>query len=533
MKFGRSNTRSAGALLAALIFKMSGSLAPAETYHVTDLGVIAGQTISHPGGINNQGQVAGYSGSHAARFTNGAVEDLGTIPGGSISTGVAINDLGQVVGDSQYSVNGGSIRHAALWSNGTVTDLGILPSWGNYSRGNGINKAGEVVGHSGGSLSTTNTHAFIWDAVRGMRDIGTLGGAYAKAFSINNSSVATGTSQALSGGFQAFIWDEAGGMRNIGTIAGNTSSGNFINDNGHVAGTSTINGFDNRQHAFLYDGTTMRDLGAIGNNDFLSDRSSGYGINIHDVVVGSTYRPYLGGSLYQVAFVYRDGQMLDLETLVDGPGADYHLSTATGINDAGQIAVDAIKRSTGQIHAVLLTPNPELLSAVSRKTHSAAGIFDVNLPLSGTPAVECRSDAGAYTLVFTFNNDIAGGNASVTEGVGTVTAGGASHAGKVMSVDLTGVADRQTITVTLTDVTDAFGQTLPPTDVRMSVLVGDINGNGLVNGSDVSQAKANIGAPITQANVRCDVVPNGSINSSDIGIVKAASGGGISSETDR
>ncbi|MEP7149472.1 MAG: VCBS repeat-containing protein, partial [Acidobacteriota bacterium] len=33
------------------------------------------------------------------------------------------------------------------------------------------------------------------------------------------------------------------------------------------------------------------------------------------------------------------------------------LYSATGINDAGQIAVDAIQRSTGEIHAVLLTPN--------------------------------------------------------------------------------------------------------------------------------------------------------------------------------
>ena len=110
----------------------------------------------------------------------------------STSTGWGINDLGDVTGDSEYSVNGGSIRHAAVFRNGTVTDLGFLPGWGNYARGNGINNSGEVVGHSGASLDTNVTRAFIWDAANGMRDLGTLGGGLAKAFSINDSSQVTG-----------------------------------------------------------------------------------------------------------------------------------------------------------------------------------------------------------------------------------------------------------------------------------------------------------------------------------------------------
>ncbi|MFN0280110.1 MAG: cohesin domain-containing protein [Pyrinomonadaceae bacterium] len=340
---------------------------PPPIYRLTDLGTIntnpqTGQTISHPGGINQPGQVTGYSYSgpniHAARFTNGLVEDLGTIPGGNISTGVAINDLGHVTGDSQYSENGGAIRHAALFSNGTATDLGTLPGWGNYSRGNGINNAGQVVGHSGIDLDTSNTHAFIWDAAGGMRDLGTLGGQYAKAFSINNSGVVTGDAQTSIPfhAHHAFIWDASGGMRDLGTIAGSYSTGAFINDNGHIAGTSSIAN-DNRHHAFLYDGTTMRDLGAIGNNDFLSDRSTGKGVNIHDHVVGSTYRPYTGGALTQIAFVYMNGQMYDLEALLDASGDGYRLYTATGINDAGQIAVDALRvGSPNQLRAVLLTP---------------------------------------------------------------------------------------------------------------------------------------------------------------------------------
>lgn len=345
-------------LVGAVGATFFAALAQAQlSYSLTDLGTLPGKSISHPTGINNQAQVTGFTESHAFLWTSGVMLDLGTLPGGTISTGIGINNLGDVVGDSQYSPQGGSIRHATLWSNGSATDLGFLPSWGNYSRGNGINDSGQVVGHSGPDLTTTSTRAFIWDAANGMRDLGTLGGQYSQALSINNSGVVTGNAQ-TSIAFEAnhaFIWDAAGGMRDLGTIAGSYSSGNFINANGHITGASSISS-DNREHAFLYDGTRMLDLGAIGDNDFLSDRSAGYGINIHDEVVGYTYRPYTGGALYQVAFVYRDGQMFDLETLVDASGADYRLFTATGINDAGQIAVDAKNVLTGQLRAVLLTP---------------------------------------------------------------------------------------------------------------------------------------------------------------------------------
>ena len=123
------------ARLTILLFvAASFSMAYAQTYTLTDLGTLPGQTISHPAGINNQAQVTGTSVTpHALLFENGLVEDLGTLPGGSISTGVGINDLGQVVGDSQFR-NGGSMRHAVLFDNGTRTDLGFLPQSGNYSR---------------------------------------------------------------------------------------------------------------------------------------------------------------------------------------------------------------------------------------------------------------------------------------------------------------------------------------------------------------------------------------------------------------
>jgi hypothetical protein len=172
-------------------------------------------------------------------------------------------------------------------------------------------------------------------------------------------------------------------------------------------------------------------------------------------------------------------------------------------------------------------PPLQLSSAVSRKTHGAAGTFDVPLPLTGAPGIECRESAGNHTLVFSFTNAVVSGNASVTSGAGSVT-GSPTFAGKTMSVNLTGVNNAQQITVKLSGVTDAVAQVLPDKTVNMIVLAGDTTGNKAVNSSDIAQTKAQSGAPVngvvSGGNFREDVTVSGEINSSDISLVKSRSG---------
>jgi Dockerin type I domain len=164
-----------------------------------------------------------------------------------------------------------------------------------------------------------------------------------------------------------------------------------------------------------------------------------------------------------------------------------------------------------------------LITAVSRKDHGAAGTFDVDLPLAGEPGVECRSSGGNHTLVFTFNNDVVSGSASVTVGVASVM-GNPSFAGNTMTVNLTGVTDVQKITVTVSSVTDSFGQTLPDEAVSVNMLIGDTSGNKTVNATDVSQTKLQSGQADTATNFREDVNVNGSINATDVSLVKLKSG---------
>ena len=165
-----------------------------------DLGILPGGTESAAVAINNNGQVAGNAitvtgATHAVLWRNGEIIDLGTLPGDTSSVAMNINDAGDVVGLSslgtisrpfrwrngvmteiggsisstlfpanELSVSGSSFRrmnnagqivatqkindigHAVVWNNGVLTDLNPLLGESECN-GNGINDAGEIVGH--------------------------------------------------------------------------------------------------------------------------------------------------------------------------------------------------------------------------------------------------------------------------------------------------------------------------------------------------------------------------------------------------
>ena len=173
---------------------------------------------------------------------------------------------------------------------------------------------------------------------------------------------------------------------------------------------------------------------------------------------------------------------------------------------------------------ISLVPTPT--QVVSRKMHGGAGTFDVNLPLSGSAGIECRAGQGVnannHQVVVSFAVPVTFTSASVTSGVGTVS--GTSTAGNDITINLTGVANAQTIGVTLSDVDNAGNVVIP-----MSLLLGDTTGNGSVNSTDVSQTKAQSGSTASMSNFRTDVTVSGSINSSDVSTVKSKSGTALSS----
>jgi photosystem II stability/assembly factor-like uncharacterized protein len=174
------------------------------------------------------------------------------------------------------------------------------------------------------------------------------------------------------------------------------------------------------------------------------------------------------------------------------------------------------------LHKAGASSTLQLVSAASRKTHRTAGTFDVNLPLTGTPGVECRNGGGRYTFVFNFTTNVVSGTASVV--LGTGSAGTPTFSGSTMTVPLTGVTDVQMITVKLAGVTDASNNVLPDTLVSANMLIGDVNGDKTVNNVDVSLTRSQVGMPVTSANFREDVRISGTINSTDVRDVRAANG---------
>jgi hypothetical protein len=208
-------------------------------------------------------------------------------------------------------------------------------------------------------------------------------------------------------------------------------------------------------------------------------------------------------------------------TIFGGGGANDTISGGrtfnTGIAARGRIFI----ATDNKVWAFKVPFTPfNVSSVVSRKTHGAAGDFDIALP-----GVECRSGGPTndYTIVVTFSNNLASASASVTSGTGNI-AGAPVISGNTMTINLTGVTNAQNLNVSLSGLTDQFLQTLPDTAVTMGVLIGDVNGNSSVNATDVSSAKAESGAPVTSTNFRADVNANGAITASDLSTIKAHSG---------
>ncbi len=370
------------ALLATLVVSptlvqartQTGTPAATTRYEVTDLGTLGG-AYSEANGLNTAGQVVGSSttapvqepfgpGTRAFLWTNGTMTDLGTL-GGEISRAIDINDAGQVVGSSETAEG---TQHAVLWTNGEMMDLGTLGE-GSHSEGIRINEAGQVVGHAttgpGQELLDPGTRAFLWSEGE-MTDLGTLGGDWSRATGINEAGQIVGTAETAEGAIHPFLWED-GTMTDLGVLPGFAGGRAIrINEEGWVVGfavdplpTPTA-GPPAERRAWLYREGELIDLGTLG-----GPNSVALGVNAAGQVVGSSEIAAEATAPGDAspgaeedappahAFLWEDGVMTDLNDLVSGESA-LVLETAYVVNDAGQIVGVAV--AGDESHAFLLTP---------------------------------------------------------------------------------------------------------------------------------------------------------------------------------
>jgi probable HAF family extracellular repeat protein len=220
---------------------------------IQDLGDLGGAGISEAWTLNDHGTAAGYLTKHPPGSPNdllyypftwdGSLHFLPllVIPTSSImNVAAGINNLGEVVGTFQY---GTDYPLAFLYHPGTQTLEYLRTLGGDGSNAYAINNHSQIVGSS--TTAQGDLHAFLWDPVNGMQDLGTLGGE-CEAYGLNDSGQVVGAfgDFSVEGGTTAFLWTSSGGMKDLNSLVVNLPPGtslisaNGINQQGWIVGNT-------------------------------------------------------------------------------------------------------------------------------------------------------------------------------------------------------------------------------------------------------------------------------------------------------
>lgn len=327
-----------------LLFASSNAIA--QQYTVTDLKSIPPYYWTTPLAINASGEVAGastkvafqgeYLAGLAFRWTKATgIQSLGT---GFASS---INGAGDVAGYATPQ------NHAFLWKHDATTqDLGTLG--GCCSEAWAINATDSIVGDSvPPPPDNSGGHPFLWTSTGGMQDLETLGGGSysASASGISDSGQVIGYSEVPPpDNSDAFSWTQGGGMQDIGQ-----GLAYAVNRSGLIVGTQCCSSVF---HALLWKGGTIQDLGTLG-----GPTSIAYAINGPGAVVGTSTTTTANPPSHAFIWTQAAG-MQDLNPLVPASIQQrWVLVSGAAINDAGQIAVQALPITGSQItHGFILSP---------------------------------------------------------------------------------------------------------------------------------------------------------------------------------
>ncbi|HEV2400498.1 MAG TPA: hypothetical protein VGS27_26400 [Candidatus Sulfotelmatobacter sp.] len=336
----------------------------AQSYTITDLGVLKGDNESSGFWINNNGDVVGcsdtetswgypctglVSGQHAFYWSqSGGMKDLGTLSGATVSGASGVNDAGTVVGYSNMKGQPATNFVAVQWSStGAITKLGML-SGGSSSAAFQINSGGEVSGDS--FLSNGHVNATSWTNKK-IKNLGALKGSiFSAGLAINDNGVIVGESVFSYGPpFESHGFSYNGSsMTDLGTLSGGTTSmANAVNINGVIVGQSDGTATSGYWHAVKWNTSgKIQDLGVLPGGTF----SMAFGINDSNVVVGYSN----ASTSIARAFIWTvNGGMQDLNSQI-AASSGWVLVEANAINNVGQITGYGTKN--GHNHAFVLTP---------------------------------------------------------------------------------------------------------------------------------------------------------------------------------
>lgn len=230
----------------------------AETSGISDNGTITGAELGPP--------VPGFW-----TTTGGSMLLTGQYQ--SYAEAVAANDSGTIIGNYQNSGTIGSLPlvwTAPGYAQSTLPGLQCDNCNPTMVTANAINDAGLIVGSSSyatsntdGTSATNGTHAVEW--LNGtITDLSGLQGGDSAAYAVNSSGDIAGgsrTSQTDGAPTHAVLFHE-GAITDLGTLAGDLdSTASSINDGGQIVGVSSDAA--DTQRAFLYQNGQMYDLNSL------------------------------------------------------------------------------------------------------------------------------------------------------------------------------------------------------------------------------------------------------------------------------
>jgi len=333
-------------LAITAVLAVSANYLQAQSYTITDLGALPGNSASKAYGLNNLGQAVGVSEGGAAiavLFNKGSVTNLNTL-NANVSVATSIGGSSAVVGYNFFYSDPSPVPRAFLYSDGRMTDIQSDSLFPSGTQAHGVNSSGMVVGQ--GWVTSSSFHVFLYAGGK-MMDLG--GGYQASASAINDAGqiVGNGTTPG------AFLYSN-GKMVSLGIPSGSDGSSAFAIDSTGKMIAGGLYFSNGPSHAALYHDGVWTDLGAFPG----ASGTSATGVNSSGVVVGTaifpikSYHPFRPGK--HVGFVYRNGALVDLDTLVPAnPG--FTITDVAGINDLGEILCTATN-SSGSQRAVMLRP---------------------------------------------------------------------------------------------------------------------------------------------------------------------------------
>lgn len=279
---------------------------------------------------------------------------------GRTSVPVAINDAGDIAVNT-YTPTTTFDPVAVVWkSSSVVQELGTLG--GLYTSANDINAAGQVVGYSW--TSEGERHAYRWDPVEGMTDLGPPGW-WSVATAINDRGEITGWFYDLANGFHVAHWSATDTFTDLGRFGGTQAQPVDINEAGQIAANRQS---PNGTRAVLWDpiiGVTV--IPTLGNP--APQNTYAKALNDRGEVVGNS--PIANGDVH--AFRWKLGEAIeDLGTLGGSISLAHAINnqgriTGYSKNDDGEVVV--FVKDPGTPMAMVGGPDDELASRYAGEEH--------------------------------------------------------------------------------------------------------------------------------------------------------------------